>query len=414
MSQSIEAKLLEQWLFYTQAIALFALAAFVNFSIAGAHISLGLLTLAVGLQLLLTKRRQPAARAALMLGFEWPVMAFTGACLIATLLSDSPRESFHNMRHLLTILGAYGVACTLRQHHAWRTPLLWTYIAVASAAALYGLAKFALGDHIKVMSTQSTTMTWGAMATMFALITTQAALSGETRRARWLARLLLAPQLLALLFSLVRGAYVGYFAGLAYVLMPQWRRALPAALFAIILLVFIAPDSLQQRVLSIFDLSIMTTQVRFEQWRYAVQIFTDHPFFGVGWRDLAALTRSYAPPGTNMSEGVAFDVFHIGHYHSIYVTLLVCVGLVGLSAFLWLMFAVWRKLGMAMRETSAPPRQVVKAARAAMVGFLVAGLFDWTFGDAEVVTMFWFVIGMGLGQHLQHKVPTSAASFPAA
>jgi hypothetical protein len=33
-----------------------------------------------------------------------------------------------------------------------------------------------------------------------------------------------------------------------------------------------------------------------------------------------------------------------------------------------------------------------------LVGFLVAGIFDWTFGDAEVVTMLWFVIGMGLGQ----------------
>lgn len=413
MSHLIEAKLLEQWLFYTQAIALFALAAFVNFSIAGAHISLGLLTLAVGLQLLIAKRRQPPTPGAILLGFEWPVMAFTAACLIATLLSDSARESFHNMRHLLTILGAYGVAYALRQHHAWRMPLLWTYIAVASAAALYGLAKFALGHHIKVMSTQSTTMTWGAIATMFALITTQIALAGETPRARWLARLLLVPQLLALLFSLVRGAYVGYLAGLAYLLIPQWRRALPATILAILLLVFISPASLQQRLLSIFDLSMTTTQVRFEQWRYAVQIFADHPFFGVGWRDLAPLTRRYAAPGTNMTEGIAYDIFHIGHYHSIYVTLLVCVGLVGLSAFLWLMLVVWRKLGIALRETSAPHRQLVKATRAAMVGFLAAGMFDWTFGDAEVVTMFWFVIGIGMGQHMQRKVAPTASSFPA-
>lgn len=409
----MEGKHLQSWLFYTQAIALFALAAFVNFSIAGAHISLGLLALAVSIQLLLTKRRITFIPAPLLLGFEWPVMAFTGACLIATLLSDSPRESFHNMRHLLTILGAYGVASTLRQHHAWRMPLLWTYIAVASAAALYGLAKFALGYHIKVMSTQSTTMTWGAMSTMFALVTTQIALSGETPRARWLARLLLVPQLLALLFSLVRGAYVGYFAGLAYLLMHQWRRALPAAILAIVLLIFISPEALQQRIFSIFDFSITTTQVRFEQWRYAARIFADHPFFGVGWRDLAPFTRSYAAPGTNLTEGIAYDIFHIGHYHSTYVTLLVCVGLVGLSAFFWLMFVVWRKLGIALRETPAPHRQIVKAARAAMVGFLVAGLFDWTFGDAEVVTMFWFVIGIGMGQHMQHKAAPPAVSLPA-
>jgi O-antigen ligase len=265
-------------------------------------------------------------------------------------------------------------------------------------AALYGLVKFALGFHIKVMSVQSTTMTWGALATMFALVTTQVAISGATPATRWLARLLVIPQLLALLFSMVRGAYVGYVAGLAYLLARQWRRALPAAAIALMLALLFSPESLRQRALSIFDPAVTTTQVRLVQWRYALEIFGHHPFFGVGWRDLAAITRSYAPPGTNMSEGINFDVFHIGHFHSTYVTLLVCTGAVGVLAFLWLMSAVWRNLGRVLRETAGLEHQLAKAAVAAMVGFLVAGLFDWTFGDAEVVTMFWFVIGFGMGQ----------------
>lgn len=401
----------DQWLLLLQAFALFALAAFVNFSIAGAHLSLGLLTLTLLLQLVRT--RAHGNWAALALGFEWPLLAFTLACLIATLLSQAPFESLRNLRHLLTVLGAYGVAYALRNHPHWRKPLLWTFLAVAAGIAGYGLLRFLLGAHVKVMGTQSTTMTWGALATMFALIATQVALAAPAKRERALALLALLPQLPALLFSMVRGAYVGYAAGVCYLLARQWRRALPIAAVVLVLAFLFSPAALQQRMRSIFDPNVTTTQVRLVQWQYALQIFADHPLFGVGWRDLAALTRSYAPPGTNMNEGIAFDVFHIGHYHSTYFTLLVSVGAVGLLAFGWLMVQVWRRLGGVLAQGSPEVQPLVRGVRAAMIGFLVSGLFDWTFGDAEVVTMFWFLIGFGLGQ-VEPAHASPSGSEPAA
>ncbi|MDZ7266143.1 MAG: O-antigen ligase family protein [candidate division KSB1 bacterium] len=385
-----------KWLTLLQAFALFALAAFVNFSIAGAHMSLGLLTLTLVLQFV--RRGTHGTWTALTLGFEWPLLAFTLACVLATVLSETPAESLRNLRHLLTVLGAYGVAHSLRHHPGWRRPLLWTFVAVAAGTAGYGLLRFLLGAHVKVMATQSTTMTWGALAAMFALIATQVALAAPSRRERGLAMLALLPQLPALLFSMVRGAYVGYAAGVLYLLARQWRRALPIAAAVLVVAFLFSPVALQQRMLSIFDPSVTTTQVRLVQWQYALQIFADHPLFGVGWRDLAALTRNYAPPGTDFNEGIAYDVFHIGHYHSTYFTLLVSVGAVGLLAFGWLMVEVWRRLGRVLAQANPAGQSLVRAVRAAMIGFLVAGLFDWTFGDAEVVTMFWFLIGYGLGQ----------------
>jgi O-antigen ligase len=155
----------------------------------------------------------------------------------------------------------------------------------------------------------------------------------------------------------------------------------------------------RQRVAAIFDLNTPSTQVRLIQWKHALKIAADHPIVGVGWRDLQPVIRRYAMPDPNIPANITKDVFSIGHFHSTYVTILVCFGIAGFLAFAWLMISVWRTLGIAIKHTDDEgDRSIIFASRAAVIGFLVAGIFDWTFGDAEVVTMLWFVIGMGIGQ----------------
>jgi O-antigen ligase len=384
------------------AFALFAFAASVSLSIAGAHISLGLLALCVMAQ----GAKSKGQSASFKLGIEWPVLAFVTVALISTALSELPLASLRNLRHFLTILGAYAVAHSLRQHSEWRKPLLWTFIGAATLAAIWGLAEYALGRSSKVQSTQGTTMTWGALCVMFMAFTLQLALAAPARRERWLARAQFIPQIFALLFSLVRGAYVGSAASVIYLLRQYWtnrqlllKRILPVLLILLFATTLLAPDNVQQRLAAIFDLSTPSTQVRLIQWKHAWQIAADHPFFGVGWRDLQPVLRQYAAPDPNISAGITKDVFSIGHFHSTYVTILVCFGAAGLLTFAWLMLAVWRALGKAIEHADdAHGRLIIFASRAAMIGFLAAGIFDWTFGDAEVVTMLWFVIGMGFGQ----------------
>lgn len=339
------------------------------------------------------------------LGIEWPIIAFVVIGFISTAFSEKPFDSFHNMRHLLTILGAYTVAHSLRRHPQWRWPLLWTFMLSATVFSLFGIGEFLFGVSSKVQSTQGTTMTWGAMCVMFVAVTLQVAWSAASRRDRWLARAQIVPQIFAMLLSFVRGAYVGLAASLFYLLRRYWAdrrllltRILPVLLVLILIAAVFSPEAVRQRVSAIFDLQTGSTQVRLVQWRHAMTIAADNLFFGVGWRDLAPVLRQYAAPDPNLPESVTHDVFSIGHFHSNYVTLLVCFGATGLGAFLWLMLAVWRRLSAAAKFATNDGRVLVDATRAAMVGFLVAGFFDWTFGDAEVVTMFWFVIGVGLGQ----------------
>ncbi len=405
-----------------EAFALFALASSVSLSIAGAHISLGLLTLCVLGQSAWCRVQRAKGETQLVTenwslktGFEWPLLAFVIVAFISTALSELPLASFRNLRHLLTILGAYTVAFSLRRHPQWRKPLLWTFIGVATLASIWGLLEYALGLSRKVQSTQGTTMTWGALCVMFMSFTLQISLAAPTRRERWLGWLQFIPQFFAMLFSLVRGAYVGFASSIMYLLKPYWsnrrlllQKILPALLLLVIITTLISPQNVQQRFAAIFDLNTGSTQVRLIQWKHALTIAADHPFFGVGWRDLQAVLRQYAAPDPNIPENITKDVFSIGHFHSNYFTILVCFGVTGLLAFAWLIIAVWRALSNALKNTPVEfNRLVIFASRAALLGFLVAGIFDWTFGDAEVVTMLWFVVGLGFG-HVDFKNTVAA------
>ncbi len=353
------------------------------------------------------------------LGMEWPLLAFVIVALISTALSELPLASLRNLRHLLTILGAYTVAFSLRRHPEWRKPLLWTFIGVATLASIWGLAEYALGRSSKVQSTQGTTMTWGALCVMFMSFTLQQALAASSRRERWFSRLQFIPQIFAMLLSLVRGAYLGFAASVIYLLRHYWtnrrllvRKILPALLVVIVAFAFLTPATVRQRFALIFDLKYHSTQVRLVQWEYALKIAADHPLFGVGWRDMLPLVRQYVPADIAVVEQARYDIFHIGHFHNNYVMILVCFGVVGLFAFLWLLIAVWRQLGRAAKLAATEyDRLIVFAARAAMLGFLVEGTFDWTFGDAEVITMFWFVIGLGFGQTPPHAEPNTRAEL---
>lgn len=399
-----------------QAFCLFAFAAFVSFSIAGAHISLGLLALCILLPIFSLQTHSLGADKIksrffeLRLEFELPFAAFLLICLLSSLLSHDPLDSILHLKNLTTVIGAYAVAHSLRQHPEWRRPALWVFLTAATLASLWGLAKYALGITDKVQGTQSTTMTWGAMATMFLLVTVSTAYNGKGARRRWYARAFCLPQFFALVLSFVRGAYVGLAAGGFYLLRRQWKRLLPAALAVAVVAAALAPAAVRERFLSIFDLQNPTVLVRFSQWQIGAKIIADHPFFGVGWHDLAPFTRQYARPDSSLPAAVNVDIFHIGHYHNSYVTLAVYSGLVGFAAFLWLLWSLWQQLGRAALQNIPPENQaLVRACRAAMLGFLVTGMFDWTFGDAEVMTMFWFLIGLGLGQGEKDSSSSMAA-----
>jgi O-antigen ligase len=88
-----------------------------------------------------------------------------------------------------------------------------------------------------------------------------------------------------------------------------------------------------------------------------------------------------------------------GHLHDAPLQILVERGPVGLLAWLWLFAAFFLEGGRALARLGADQareRGLVMGGLAATVGFLVAGLFEYNFGDSEVVLVQYSVMALAL------------------
>ena len=123
-------------------------------------------------------------------------------------------------------------------------------------------------------------------------------------------------------------------------------------------------------------------------WEAGLRMFRDHPLTGVGLQDLKPIYARYKSPLAHEPAG---------HLHNDYVHIAATMGLVGLAAFAVLVASLFRCTTRGLR-LRPPAGDVATALRlgmtAALVGFLVAGLFEWNFGDEELLYMLYTLIGL--------------------
>jgi O-antigen ligase len=86
--------------------------------------------------------------------------------------------------------------------------------------------------------------------------------------------------------------------------------------------------------------------------------------------------------------------------HNVYLQVLVTMGVIGFAAFVYLVTALARTAARGLRKDAhagdADPFGMALriAAVAAITGFLVAGLFEWNFGDEELLDFLFTLIGL--------------------
>ncbi len=202
-------------------------------------------------------------------------------------------------------------------------------------------------------------------------------------------------QLVAVLFSLVRGSWIGFMAGIVFLAFMKSKKLIIGLAVFVMILFALAPAPIKSRIMSVTDLNVNSTQVRLVQWKNSINIFKDHPVTGVGWIDLGELHRSYAPPGADLQ----YHAYQIGHFHNNFIMFIICLGLLGFAAagimifrIIQLQYRTYRKIPQEDKWLSA----VSIGSLAAFLGFWVNGMFDWTFGDAEPVTLLWLIVGLSL------------------
>jgi hypothetical protein len=360
----------------------------------GAVLALGGLTLLAGVRGAAPVRRTP---------LDSVLAIFYATLALSTLASGHPFAA-SGWQRLWVVLTFFVVAWWVRdRRHAAR---LATVVAIAGAVAgTYGtLQHFTGADWYRgLLGRPRRVAPRAAGASGFAVVgffrnyltfahvmlfpfawTTATALAGR----RWAVGAA-ALTVLALVFSTARGAWlaaVGTVAALAGAARRRRAAALLAGLAFLGAAVLLASPDRRAEVRSIVGLGGVNAP-RMAIYRANLDIVHAHPVLGLGFGRYATAAAPYyaAHPGADRRS----------HAHSNYLQLAAEAGLAGLAAFV-LLLVTGLRVGWRALAGAAGAEEWAAAAGgwAALVGFVVGGLTQYTFGDNEVAVAFWFALAL--------------------
>jgi O-antigen ligase len=381
------------WLSVTHTVLLAALVLGLTVSISLSQVALG----ALAAWVLLARRagRLPALQAPLLV----PIAAFSAWSVLAALASERPLESVFATKSLLNLAALFVVANALPDVATTRRFATWLLLALAVASAL-ALVQVAACPGPEATAQASTlagrflrkcTRARGFYSIYMTLagvlaMTLTAALPRLARvpaEAWWLGPAwVLGGAALGLTY--VRGAWLGFAAGAAAAVAGLGRRGVVAALGLVVLVpaLLLGLPGVTARVRTIGSTADDTTRDRLAMLEAGRRLGVENPVMGIGPGQLKHAYARVAP-----AEAMRRSTSHL---HNTPLQIVVERGLVGLAAWLWL-FVAFLVRGIALLRRLPPDaagdRALVLGSLAAVVTFLVAGLFEYNFGDTEVLLM---------------------------
>ena len=372
------------------ALALFGVAGAVQFSIAAAQI---LLTVAAfcWLAVLIVRHERFEAPA-----FFWPLVAYAAATLISAVFSPEPRTSIVDSKQLVLFLL---VPITYRFVAAKDSGTLITVIvSCAAASAAFGIFQYGILHYDQLSQRPQGTlghyMTYSGL--LMIVITAALARILFSNEGRTWPALVMPALVVAVALTSTRSAWVGVCAGAAVLFSLKDFRLF--AVLPIVLAVFIAlaPASVTKRFFSMFDMNDPTNRDRVAMLHIGERMVGARPLTGVGPNMVQRLYGEYrGPDAVNKINP---------HLHNDFVQIAAERGLPALAIWIWFVAAVVR--GLWQRFNAAPryERFLAAGGLAATAALLTAGLFEYNFGDSEVLMLFLILITLPAAAQRQASI----------
>lgn len=319
---------------------------------------------------------------------------------------NKPQALLYMQRRILLLPIIYVLVANVRSIPALRT------LFVAIVVSAVGVALWSCRDlfqHFpeylrfqRRLSEFQIYMTAGGIMMIAILLILPFTLHKDTpRKLRWTALGLLIPIGGNLLFTFTRSSWLGFIAGSILIgARRHLRLALPLLAGIVALIVFVSSPEMQERMLSAFDPSHPNNATRLHMWKVGWRMFLDHPVVGIGDIGTEHLWSRYAEPGWNPE----------GHLHNNLVMWLATLGLLGFLSLVGVFMMIWRTVSSIERQCKDNwfLGSLSLGSLAALVGFHVNGLFEWNFGDAEIIMLIWAIVGLTLaaGRIAQKEIPS--------
>jgi O-antigen ligase len=357
-------------------VVLLAFAGALQFSIAIAQILLTIAVLCL-LALLVVRRERFEVPS-----FFWPLLAYAAMTLVSALFSIDPRASLIDSKQLVLFL-IVPVAYRFAVGDRGRT-LITVVLSCAAASAAFGIIQYGILHYDQLgqrpQGTLGHYMTYSGLLMIVIALAVARVLFG--RRDRTWAALVLPALAVAVALTFSRNTAVGVCVAAALLFALKDFRLF--AILPIIAAVFIAaaPGQIARRYASMFNLNDPTVRDRVAMFHIGERMVAAHPLTGVGPNMVERLYPQYRGPDAVKPVNP--------HLHNNPLQIAAERGLPALVLWLWFVVAVTRDLWK--RFSNGRHRELAAAALAATAALLAAGLFEYNFGDSEVLMLFLIVV----------------------
>ena len=324
---------------------------------------------------------------------DWAAVGWLGALVLVSCFALDRAGSFPRVTKgfmpLLVGLAAWHTADEARGRRA-----LAVYFAAFAIVSALGFGLWVMHGasfESRARGLVGHYMTFGGELLLFIPVALAVALTTRSPRWRWSAAAVAVLALAPLAATFTRSAWLGLFVSCAVILAVERPAGLAILALVGVAAWFFAPGAWGARLHSVVDPANLWNRQRVFMWEAGVHMFRDHPWTGVGLQDLHALYDQYRSPEATERAG---------HLHNAYIQIAASMGVVGLAAFAWLYGSLLRtawgglRVGAGRHEGSELAAGVRLGVTAALAGFLVAGLFEWNFGDEELLYHLYTLVGI--------------------
>jgi O-antigen ligase len=354
-------------------------------------------------------RPPPRVPPSLSTPLNFPLALFFGALLLSTLCSPDALNSLAGYRKLW-LVGAFFVTYSLTKDRGEVSWLVSVWVASAAVVAAYGVVQHFTGidwarelvgkpsnldpfwfgrqEGFRTKGLHPSGITYAHNLLLPLVFLTVPLFSAATS---WRQRLLRVTgwglMVFALLFSLTRGVWVAYLVVLLLLGAVKGRNALLGAaggLVALGLFLLSAGAGVQERASSLFDLK--QNLGRSQIWQANLDMIRERPLLGWGYGNY----RKFRDPYYRRYPGADTTA----HAHNTLLQIWVDAGLLGLGAFLFLFAVILKKGWDAYGRLAEPWRGIALGGVLGVVGFLLGGMTQHNFGDAEAVIALWAAVGV--------------------
>jgi O-antigen ligase len=188
---------------------------------------------------------------------------------------------------------------------------------------------------------------------------------------------------LGLLLTFSTGGWLGGIAAALVVVAALGHRrfALRIGSFAVAAMLVVSALAIVGRLPERLNPLRQTGGFRLDLWLSSLQMVRDHPLLGVGLDNFVYLYQQIY-----LREGAAAEPT-LSHPHNWVLNFWLSLGVLGLLAFVWLLFRFWR---------SARPQRtwVVAGALGAMADMLVHGFIDNSYFLVDLAFIFWLCLAL--------------------